>query len=237
MGIKRLSGDFSNEAPTKKKLVFNKTNLIFSIPIVSVIIITLVLSVNSFMPSVAVVSVPADSNSGKVSYGSTVCICEGDSCNIHTPGAQCSHNLVVDNGLDIIEDILSGTGGTILTLNHSVIGLCNASAFCNDPGAADTFLENEFNISNNGPTGSGMNRSAALYTSLGTGNWSLVNTFTAEGSAAILTNKTCLFNQTLTGTGVSSGSMLACNTFNLVTLDGTSSDQITVNWTVFVTSG
>lgn len=134
----------------------------------------------------------------------------------------CSDNLVVTAGLNAVRDIL---GRNADFGNFTFIGLCNASAFCNSPGAADTVIENEFNA-----TG-GLNRSAGGYALLGTGNWSIYKEFTTTSYANILTNKTCLFNQSAGGT------MLACNTFSLATLDGTQSDRILINWTNFVVSG
>jgi len=208
--------------------------LLYAIPLL-LLLFTISLSISQVYP----LTTSSSSTQGVVSYGSVVCVCKGDSCNIHTEGASCSSNIIVNNGLDLIEDALSGTGGTVAQFNHSFIGLCNASngdiagGGCSSPVAGTTFLQNEFNDSE----GHGLNRSAGIYTSLGVGNWSLYNTFTSHGPAVILTNQTCLFNQSITLSGVTAGSVLACNNFTLVTLNGVNNDQITVNWTIFVTSG
>lgn len=138
---------------------------------------------------------------------------------------NCEDNLVVNQGLNATRDII-GQGTRFGAFDF--IGLCNATAGCSTPAANDVNLENEY-------TTNGLTRAQGTYTTLqiSAGNWSIYNTFTSSGVANLQTNKTCLFNQS-SSTG---DTMFACNTFSLVTLDGTAGDTLTVNWTNFVTSG
>ena len=73
---------------------------------------------------------------------------------------------------------------------------------------------------------SGLDRTQGTYGDNGVGNWSIWTTFTATADD-LLTNKTGIFNASAVGT------LFAENTFTLATLQ--SSDQITINWTIFVT--
>lgn len=128
---------------------------------------------------------------------------------------QCSHNILTNDGKDLIKNYLSKGGlGTV-----DFIGLCNATSGCNVSSATSTYLNSEY-------TSGGMNRAQGTYLSLGTGNWSIYKQFTAT-SDNLLINKTGLFNAT------SAGTLFAENTFTLVTLQ--TNDQLTINWTISVT--
>lgn len=126
----------------------------------------------------------------------------------------CNHNLLTNAGKDAIKNALNGGTGTF-----NYIALCNATAGCAAPAVGDTTLANEY-------AAGGLSRAAGTYGSLaGNGNWSMAKTFTATADA-LTTNKTGLFNASSTGT------MLAENTFTLVTLY--TNDQLTINWTISV---
>jgi hypothetical protein len=158
-----------------------------------------------------------NSNSG-VHYNSLVCtwVQRADGT-IQDNG--CSHNTLTTAGQNAIRDAVAS--GSTAAFNY--IGLCNASfgGNCNATNSGDGSLYNEYP---NDATG--LNRSnAATKLYLGTGNWSYSRTFVAN-AAGMVTNKTGIFNAT-TGT-----TMLAVNTFTTSTLQ--TSDQITVNWSIWV---
>lgn len=156
------------------------------------------------------------SSNNEVQYGSNVCthVTRVDGT---VEQLGCSHNLVVDAGLNAIRDQL---GGQADFGAFDYIALCNATAGCTGTDASDTTLDNEF-------TSAGLTRAQGTYGQLGTGNWSIYKTFTATVNA-LETNQTGIFNQSTGGT------LLAENTFTLVTLQN--NDQLTVNWTITVTN-
>lgn len=162
-------------------------------------------------------------------YGSRVCITTtGDFEGRKSPAhqgieelVQCDHNLVHNSGLEAIEDSLS-VGGSAAAFTY--IALCNSTgtASCNDSVASETNLPGEH-------TAFGLARAAGTAGSNGasSGNWSVFKTFTATSAAT--TNKTGLFNASTGDT------ILASNTFTAASLQP--SDTLTVNWTLYVTSG
>lgn len=166
----------------------------------------------SMMPS------SSTSSGDGIMYNSNVCTSVLRASDGTQESLGCSHNLVTDAGLNAVRDIL-GQGTQFGAFDY--IGLCNATAACAAPAAGDTTLENEFGSA-------GLSRAQGTYGTLGTGNWSIYKTFTATADS-LETNKTGIFNQS------SGGTLLAENTFTLVTLQ--TNDQLTVNWTIYVTSG
>lgn len=130
------------------------------------------------------------------------------------PIAPCKPNLLTNAGKNAIKNALNGGTGSF-----NYIALCNATAGCTGVDATDVSLDNEYGA------GNGLTRASGTYTSIGTGNWTISNTFTAL-SDNLLTNQTALFNASTSGT------MLAENSFNTVTL--LAADRITINWTIWV---
>jgi len=152
--------------------------------------------------------------SSEIEYNSMVCkqITRADG-SVEAP--ECSSNLLMSAGAEAIEQIL-GVGLNVAAYDY--IALCNATAGCTDPAAGDTTLDNEL-------AAGGLSRSQGDYTSNGNGNWTISETFTASANN-LVTNVTGIFNAS------SSGTMLAQNSFTSATLQ--SSDQLTVNWTIWV---
>lgn len=152
-------------------------------------------------------------SSDSINYHSSVCkyVTRSDGT---VDDIGCSHNLLTNAGKEAIQASLSGEPGPIF----NYIALCDASTGCGAPAAGDTTLENEI-------AGSGLQRAKGSVGDLGVGNWSVAKTFTAATNN-MLTNKTGLFNDP------SAGTLLAENTFTLVTLQ--TGDQLTINWTISV---
>ena len=145
-----------------------------------------------------------------ISYNSQVCISKNNNL------IECSSNVLTTAGANVIRDTL-GEGTSFGAFDY--VGLCNATAGCVAAAAGSTTLENEYALG-------GLERSQGSYVSNGNGNWSVGETFTATADN-LLTNKTGIFNQS------SGGTLLAENTFTLVTLQ--TNDQLTINWTIWVT--
>jgi len=127
---------------------------------------------------------------------------------------DCSHNLLYDTGKDLIELQL---GDNPTTDEVDQISLCNSatSSNCGTPqaDAGETFLT---------ITDSGLSETTGTYASIGTGNWTISNTFTA--SASVKTAGTRLQN-TL-------GTNFAGNAFTEVSLE--SGDQLSIEWNIWV---
>jgi len=127
----------------------------------------------------------------------------------------CSHNLLYNDGKDLIKTYLGDTGGSTDEVDQ--ISLCNATAGCGVPVAGASEDYNEF-------TACGLAVGTGTYSSLGVGNWSIFNTFTSTCDSVEI-NATRLRNTASTN--------FAGNTFTLATLQ--TNDQITINWTIAVT--
>lgn len=155
-----------------------------------------------------------DSIANSIDYRSSVCTSVERDGEIISK--ECSPNLITNDGKDAVRDIL-GQGSSTAAFDY--IALCNADTGCGAADAASSTLENEYT------GGTGLGRAQGTFTSLGTGNWSIVKTFKATADNQ-LTNKTGLFNAT------SDGTLLAENTFSLVTLQ--TDDEVTINWTIWV---
>jgi hypothetical protein len=125
------------------------------------------------------------------------------------------HNTLYNQGKDMVRDLLANGGGG----NVTNISLCNATAGagCGTPTAAATEDYTLF-------TDIGLASIEGSYATHATnGNWSVYNTFTATDYAAV--NVTRLTNVT--------GSNLSGFYFTVINLENT--DQLTINWTVYVT--
>lgn len=125
----------------------------------------------------------------------------------------CNHNVLYDDGKELIETILgyTGSGGPV-----NVISLCNATAGCATPTSAGTETYNEI-------TTCGLNPTSGSYASTGIGNWTITYTFTSSCNG-VSTNVTRLKN--------SGGIKFAGNSFTLATLQ--SGDQLQIKWYVWV---
>ena len=152
---------------------------------------------------------------GSITYESVVCVEKNG-----VPVGDCTHNLVFNAGLDLVRDAVAlGDNASVLT-----ISLCNSStpgAGCGIPVAAASEAYQQF-------AGCGLGIVQGTYGVNGAsnGNWSVFTTFTSTCDN-IETNSTRL--QSVTGANFSG------NTFTATTLSST--DQLTVNWTVFVQNG
>ncbi len=144
-----------------------------------------------------------------IEYHSNVCVYKNDQL------VQCDHNLLYDTGKELIENYLGDTGGASDEVDQ--ISLCNATAGCQTPvaGASETF--NTF-------SSCGMEKATGTYASVGTGNWTISNTFTSSCNN-IVTNATRLLN--------TAGTNFAGNNFTSVTLQNL--DQLTITWNIWVT--
>lgn len=163
-------------------------------------------------------------NSQHVKYDAGSCVYHNDFLGYDEDGnAQyetilkgCSHNLLYNEGQNMTRDSLGIGGNSILNIT-----LANCSASCGVPsaGADEAFTA---------LAGCGMLSAEGTYALVPTsgGNWSVSKTFTST-CENVVTN--------LTRIGNASGSYLAGNTFNFVNLS--TNDQLTVNWTIMITSG
>jgi len=140
-----------------------------------------------------------------IRYHSMVCVYKNGEL------IQCDHNVLTNNGKDLIQSYLSGGAGAAV----DYIALGNGSA----PTSTSTTLDNEI-------TTSGLARAQGSVSSVGTGNWSLNHQWTSTGDN-IVVNTTALFNAS------SGGTMFAGNEFTDVTLQ--KDDKINVTWWVWVT--
>lgn len=173
----------------------------------SVIAVTLMSAIVLTLVIPSPVSVGSSSSGETLNYRGNVCIYKNGEL------VECSHNLLYDIGKNLTRDIL-GLGGNFIRN----ISLCNATAGCQVPVAGATETFNRYG-------NCGLIATQGAYTAYGTidGNWSVSNTFTASCDS-LLVNATRLAN--------ASGTLLAGNTFSLVTLQ--TNDQLTVNWTIQV---
>lgn len=200
-------------------LLGNK-KVLFAIPVLALIVITAYFAFGAVTPA----STPANTD-GSIQYGSHVCVSKIDGETNERTDYPCTHNLVVDSGLNAIRDILRGNSA-VGNVNFTFIALGNSSNATSAaaPAVGDIILSAEYS----GPNG--LNRTSGSVASLGTGNWTVWNEFTSAVST-VTTNKTCLFNQSTGGT------MLACNNFPETSLQGASGDKLLINWTISITSG
>lgn len=126
-----------------------------------------------------------------------------------------SPNVIYTDGLNMLKEILGSDTDIEPILN---ISLCNASADCGTPVAAqsETFTK----YTNCGMEGG----NHGTYGSLGNGNWSVFKTFT--NSCGTLNTTSTKISSSKTQRNLSS------NTFTLVSLE--TNDQVTINWTLTV---
>ena len=174
---------------------------------------TYVLGISLLLVAIfAVAAVPGlqvSSQDQGLQYHSQVCVYKNSEL------VDCSSNLLYDDGKDLIEQYLGDTGGTSDEVDQ--IQLCNATAGCGQPqaDAGETF---------NALNSCGMAQATGGYNNIGTGNWSISQTFQASCDN-IQTNLTRLRN--------SAGTNFAGNNFTLVTLQ--TDDIVNVTWTIWVT--
>lgn len=147
--------------------------------------------------------------------GGVYCVCKNSPdgvCNEQTKGAECIHNVIAGGGKNATRAYLS-LGGTVAPFSY--FALSNISAI----QAGDYNMTQE-------TTATGLTRAiATVITNTGTGNWSLVKTWTA-GAQALLINATAIFNQSAMGPALAGG------TFTQVNLE--SGDTLTVNYTLWI---
>lgn len=153
-----------------------------------------------------------DTTLSSITYHSNVCKQITRADGIVEP-QECSHNLLYDTGKELIETYLGDTGGSGDEVDQIV--LCDADVGCATPvaGASETF---------NAITDRGLAKTTGTYASLGTGNWTISNVFTATGS--VKTNVTRLQN--------TAGTNFAGNAFTLVSLEN--QDSLTITWNIWV---
>ena len=130
-----------------------------------------------------------------------------------------SHNLITNQGKDMIAKMVSGGSGSGTGLNPNGANYIALTTDSTAPSATDTSLASE--ISTNG-----LQRAQGAWSHTnGTNPFTVSKTFTASGSFTAV-QKAGLFN------AASGGGMLAANTFSSVNL--ISGDQITITWTITV---
>lgn len=146
-----------------------------------------------------------------INYESEVCIFKNNNL------VECKHNvLYTDGGEAIKENIGNGVdNGPFLN-----ISLCNSSTAGVSCGGVTAGQSESYNLFSAG----GLTQKEGTYFSNGNGNWTVSATFTATASS-LTTNVTKLSNRT--------GSNLSGASFTAVTLN--TDDQITINWTLWVT--
>jgi len=178
----------------------------FAIPLVVLASIFLISGFNFSLEE------PINDNLMPINYHSSVCK-QVLRSNGMLEEAECGSNVLYNTGAEMIENLLGdGTTGAVLN-----ISLGNASADAGDPQAD---ASEDFTVYAAG----GLSSIEGTKSSNGNGNWTVTKTFTATADN-LLTNVTRLTN--LTGTN------FAGNNFTLVTLQ--TNDQLTINWTVWVT--
>lgn len=181
-----------------------------AIPLMVVLVITAFAMM--VIPSVA----PEVTTTG-VGYNSEVCV--------YKNGEQvgdCTSNTLYNAGKEMIEDLLvnPSASGDVLT-----IALCNAGdTVCQIPVAAATETFSAFD----GGDGCDLTNDTGTYFDLvaTNGNWSVQKTFISNADGCE-TNATRLQNAT--------SDLFAGNSFTHVTLN--QYDQLTINWTIWVSEG
>lgn len=164
------------------------------------------------------------SSTSLVRYGSNVCIYKNTWNGNGYDGNQlleCKHNVFYRNGQNMTRDLLGGGGNFVRE-----ISLCNATQGNAAVGCGTVTVDEDADTFPAYEAGCGLENASGAYTILNSfksGNWTISSTFTST-CANRLINVTRLQN--------ASDSPFAANSFTLVTLQ--SSDQLTVNWTVFV---
>ncbi len=132
---------------------------------------------------------------------------------------QSSENTLYSVSKEALENILAVSANRYLNLS-----LCNATDpnVCEIPVAAGT--ESWYDFLGTGAThGCGLGNASGLYYSLGTGNWTVENTFTASCDG-IYVNATRLQNGT--------HDIFAGESFTHTSLDDT--DTLHINWSVWI---
>jgi len=128
---------------------------------------------------------------------------------------ETSHNLLVDEGKEFIEDqVISAAPGSN---GANYIALSNDGSA---PTAGETTCDTEI-------AANGLSRALGTIVDTGTGTNTVSKTFTATGAQSA--QKACLFTDVTSG---EPDTELAMNTFTQVTL--ATDDQLTVTWTITI---
>lgn len=179
--------------------------------ILSILLIGIIASISAYAIFSTSTTVTPSVSSG-INYQSSVCVYKNNEA------PECSHNLLYNEGKDLIKNML-GAGTNLAAFQN--ISLCNATAGCAVPVAAGN--EGFTALAADAP---GLEEIKGDYNSIGTGNWSINHTWTASGATTYYINSTRLKNQT--------GGLLAGNNFPVKTLSGADGDKLTVVWQVWV---
>lgn len=153
--------------------------------------------------------------SDQVTYHSQICACKNTDgvCYEAIAEGPCKHNTLT-SGKEAIELYLR-TGGAKAAFDQLALSNCSVDY----PTAGDTNFTCEL-------TG-GLARGAATVYDMGTGNWSLVKTWTA-GATFFSVNTTGIFNSSTAG----AIAYFAGGTFTSVNLE--SADTLTINYTLWI---
>lgn len=196
----------------------NNKNKTIGITFLSVALITTIILFASGVFAPSPISTE-DSSTATINYHSQVCkqITRADGT-IEEP--ECSHNVLYTDGANYIRKMLT-LGSASAADNITNISLCNAvgTGGCTTPVAADVAIGSGYNEL----TG-GLAPKIGTVLNTGNGNWSVSATFTSTADN-VQTNVTRITNGTITYP-------FAGNSFTLATLQ--TNDQITVNWTIWV---
>lgn len=154
-----------------------------------------------------------ETTDSSLNYHSQVCVYKNNQL------VKCGHNIVQNGGLNVIKECIGhgGCGASASMGNFSYIALGNITAA---QAVTDITLANEWIACSLQRTTNN------AYTSIGNGNWSISQVWTANASNCVV-NTTGLFNAT------SGGVMFAQNNFTTVTLQA--NDQLNVTWTIWIT--
>ena len=153
-----------------------------------------------------------NTDSVSITYHSNVCKTVTRADGTIEP-TDCSHNLLFTSGKELIETYLGDTGGASDEVDQ--IALCDADIGCATPTAAAGETWNLL-------ADRGLTTATGTYASVGDGNYTISNTFTATGSVS--TNVTRLQN--------TAGTNFAGNNFTLVSLE--SGDSLEISWNIWV---
>ena len=162
---------------------------------------------------------------GGIHYGSVVCVKS-------TTGLdECTHNIVVNNGLDLLKNVL---GGQQRNMNATWVAVGNSTPLL----PTDTKLNGEFVPYAGSATACGLLNATGTYVNAGTGAWNITYTFTSSCNNVVV-NATALYNSSTGGTGSPlypglTPTLFAEANFTQTTLQ--ISDQINVTWGIYITT-
>jgi hypothetical protein len=128
-----------------------------------------------------------------------------------------THNLVTTLGLNWVKTQLS-SGAPSANITKYI----SLSMDATTPVVGDTIVASEI-------TTNGLQRAAGTYASVGTGNWTITNTFTSAGTFTSVQKAGLNYDPT----GNSGGNLFAEALFSPVNLN--SGDQLQITWYIWVT--